>query len=178
MKKILIFTLLLCFFLVSCGGGDKTEAGTNTPASEKTEEETPVTENVQPGYTFDFKGTTISVDAKMDSFVSSLGEPLNYFESESCAFQGLDKVYNWGSVIIRTYPKDGVDYVLTIELKDDSVSTPEGVSIGDTLESVESVYGAPTEKSDTALIYKKGNTVLTFLASEGEINAITYTRNV
>ncbi|MBE6649710.1 MAG: hypothetical protein E7613_00210 [Ruminococcaceae bacterium] len=171
MKRILILTLLLCLVLVSCGGEEKNDEKVNTPDTE-TKENT-----VTPGYTFDFKGASVALDAKMESIANTLGEPSSYFESESCAYQGLDKVYSWGSVIIRTYPKDSVDYVLSIELKDDSVSTPEGVSIGDTAESVEAVYGAPTEKTSSALIYRKGNTVLTFLVSEGEINAITYTRN-
>lgn len=171
MKKILILTLLLCLILVSC---DKE----NEPAGEKV---IPVTKEEQtvstPGYTFDFKGVSVALDAKMEPVANALGEPSSYFESQSCAFQGLDKVYGWGSVVIRTYPEDGVDYILSIELKDDSVSTPEGVSIGDTLESAKAVYGEPTEESASAVIYKKGNTTLTFLASEGEINAITYTKN-
>ena len=162
---------MLCLILASC---DKEKE----PADEKVTPETKTEEKViVPGYTFDFKGVSVALDAKMEPVVSALGEPSGYFESQSCAYQGLDKVYSWGSVVIRTYPSDGVDYILSIELKDDSVSTPEGVSIGDSLESVKAVYGEPTEESASAVIYKKGNTTLTFLASEGEINAITYTKN-
>lgn len=70
------------------------------------------------------------MNENMEPLVKKLGDADNYFESDSCAFQGKDKVYTYGSVKITTYPKDNKDYVYTIELLDDTVSTPEGISIG------------------------------------------------
>ena len=67
----------------------------------------------------DFNGTQVVLGAEMKPIADKLGKPTKYFESQSCAFQGLDKVYTYGGVIIRTYPENDVDYVLSIELKDE-----------------------------------------------------------
>ena len=143
--------------------------------SDKTE---PIAESVQEaedGYAFFLKDTRIQVNDEISTIVAALGEPTSYFESNSCAFQGLDKVYTYGSVIIRTYPEDGKDYVLSVELKDDSVQTPEGVSIGNTLEFAESIYGKASRKTDASLVYEKGDSALSFISKNNEIYSITYT---
>ena len=87
-------------------------------------------------YVFALDGVEVAVNADMAPLAEALGEPSDYFESESCAFQGLDKVYTYGGVIIRTYPQDGKDYVLSVELKDDAVPTREGIYIGADREAV------------------------------------------
>ena len=171
MKKLtIILTILLCFTFVSCNG-DVTEP----PAVSKTEEPT-VDAPTEEGYYLVLKDTKIAIDGDMKAITDALGEPTSYFESNSCAFQGLDKVYTWGSVTVRTYPEDDGDCVLSIELKDDSVSTPEGIGIGDSDERVEELYGTPDKTTDVAKIYTKGNTDLTFLITNGEVTAITYTQ--
>ncbi len=172
MKKLLI--VFLCFVLVfsfaACGekeNGEKPENnGTEQPSADEKAPDT---------YVASVNGTDVWVKADMAQIKAKLGEPTNYFESESCAFQGLDKVYTYGSVIIRTYPEGQKDFVLNIELKDDTVTTKEGVFIGSTKEEVVAAYGAAAEDSDTALSYKKNGTALTFLLTNGSVTAITYT---
>ena len=61
--------------------------------------------------------------------VEELGEADDYFESESCAFEGLDKVYTYPGFTLNTYPVDDKDYVLSVVFRDDTVSTDEGISI-------------------------------------------------
>ena len=170
-KALLIFSLLLTFTFIGCNKDEEEFIPSNNFGISSSEEET------QEGFSFLYKDTEISVGTDMAPVLSALGEPTSYFESNSCAFQGLDKVYTYGSVIIRTYPQDGDDYILSVELKDDSIQTPEGVSIGNTLEFAESVYGKPDEKNGGSLVYKKGNSVLSFIAKNDEISAITYTQN-
>lgn len=173
MKKIFLITaILLCFVLTACNSSDKTTGGSASGNEIKNEET-----KAEEGYFFELNGTKIAVTAKMAPIAEALGEPTNYFESNSCAFQGLDKVYTYGSVVVRTYPENDTDYVLTVELKDDSVSTPEGISIGDTADSVKTTYGEPNQTTDSALIYTKGESILTFFVTEGEITAITYNCN-
>jgi hypothetical protein len=122
------------------------------------------------------KGTAVAMNAEMAPIAKALGEPTKYFESESCAFQGLDKVYTYGGVVIRTYPEKEVDYVLNVELKDDSVSTEEGVSIGDTKDKVKEVYGAPETENDSSFVYKKGACKLSFIfGDDGSVSSIVYT---
>lgn len=173
MKKTLIFilTIAVCLCLVSCKDGSDT--------TNNTDNKTDGTNEVQvEKYFFELGGVKFSPNDNTADFISKLGEPNDYFESESCAFQGLDKVYTYAGVVIRTYPKDNADYVLNIELKDDSVSTPEGAFIGDSVDTVKQIYGTPDDETPTALIYKKGTTLLYFIFADDTVTAITYMAEV
>ena len=112
MKKII--SIMLCIMLsvsmmTACGSkesdNDKKDVGSETK---------------QDVFTYDLKGVTVAMNENMEPLVKKLGDADNYFESDSCAFQGKDKVYTYGSVKITTYPKDNKDYVYTIELLDDT----------------------------------------------------------
>lgn len=192
MKKTITLLLVLSMTcaLAACGNEDKevdstvlgeenatnvttTVADNNTDATEaSTEASLAETNN---GYTYDLNGVSLSINAEMAPLVEQLGEPDFYFESESCAFQGLDKVYTYGSVEITTYPEDDVDYILTIALLDDTVTTPEGIYIGSTQEQVIETYGEAATTTDTSLIYTDDNgTILTFIISDGIVSYISY----
>lgn len=173
MKKIalLLGTVMLagCLF-TGCGndGGTKDtqqnnsqQAGTNEAVK-------------ADGFAFSYKGTDIVPNAKMEPIVTALGEATKFFESDSCAFQGKDKVYTYGSVVINTYPENNVDYVYTIQLKDDTVQTKEGIYIGASLEDVKAKYGEPAKDTGVALVYEKGTSTLNFGYADGVVTSITY----
>ncbi len=174
MRKI---ALLLCTALlagslcVGCGNsGDTTDTG-----AEKNTQQGSTNETVKAdGFVFKHNGTEIVPNAKMEPIATALGEPTKFFESDSCAFQGKDKVYTYGSVVINTYPKDNVDYVYTIELKDDTVETPEGIYIGASLDDVKAKYGEPANDTGSALVYEKGTSTLNFGYTDGEVTSIVY----
>ncbi len=127
------------------------------------------------GYTFELNGVTIAMNAEMAPIVEELGDADSYFESESCAFQGLDKVYTYGSVQISTYPQDDVDYVYSIVLKDDMVETPEGIMIGSSKDDVIAAYGEADTETDASLSYTKDDSVLAFILEGDTVTDITYT---
>lgn len=171
MRKWIVFALsaVLCLTLAACSAekdsGKTTDSGSQSAAAA-----------TDDSYVMTFRGTDIVPGAEMQPILDKLGEPKKYFESESCAFKGLDKVYTYDSVVIRTYPKDKTDYVLSVELKDDAVSTPEGVSIGESKDKVTKVYGEGTSSSSAAVTYRKGEAVLSFIFDEeGNVSSITYT---
>ncbi len=171
MKKIVVLlcaALMTGSLLVGCGNGEP--ADTNKE-SQKNEGTAGVEAN---GFAFAYKGTDIIPNAKMDAIETALGEPTNYFESDSCAFQGKDKVYTYGSVVINTYPENGVDYVYTIQLKDDTVQTKEGIYIGATVEDVKAKYGNPAKDTGIALVYEKGTSTLNFSYENGVVTQIVY----
>ena len=82
--------------------------------------------------------------------------------------------YIHGSVKITTYPKDNKDYVYTIELLDDTVSTPEGISIGSDKKAVEEKYGDASDSTETSYIYKKGDSQLSFIFDGDSVSSIVY----
>ena len=171
MRKWIVFALtaVLCLGLVACSSKNDGEKDTGSGNNSLVAESNDV-------YAMTFRGADIVPGEEMQPVVDKLGEPKKYFESESCAFKGLDKVYTYDGVVIRTYPKDKNDFILNVELKDDTVSTPEGVSIGDGKAKVKEVYGAETASNDTSVSYQKGDVVLLFIFdSDGNVTSITYT---
>jgi ABC-type oligopeptide transport system substrate-binding subunit len=154
-------------------GTETTGADTSSTVAESTGSDASV--GTPSGYYFTLNGVTVSANAAMAPIAEALGEPSSYFESESCAFQGLDKTYTYGSVVISTYPVDGEDFVYTIELKDDTVETTEGICIGSTKDDVTAAYGTATTETDTALSYEKDDCVLAFIFDGDSVANITYT---
>lgn len=123
----------------------------------------PVAEEKEEGYAFVHQGTKIAIDGEAAEVLSALGEWIDYAESASCAFEGLDKVYTYSSFEIQTYPMSGKDYIYMVNLLDDTVSTEEGIRIGSTRAQVLSAYGEADKQSDTLLSYTGEGMYLEFL---------------
>lgn len=168
----ILLALAACLTLAACGGSDSGKDNGNDNNANQNGNQSGGT------YVFKLKGTEIAVDADAAPIISALGEPTKYFESDSCAFQGKDKVWTYGGVVISSYPDGDKDYILSIDLKDDSVSTPEGIYIGSSEADVKAAYGTPTSTTDTALEYVKGSVTLTFIISAEKVTGITYTSGV
>lgn len=115
---IIILSLLLSLFLTGCGGSAQPAAGDNPG---KTGDEGPA------GYVFETEGIVIAMHAEVEPILQKLGEAMEYFEAESCAFQGMERVYTYSGFELHTYEMDGTDYVAALIFLDDSVSTKEGV---------------------------------------------------
>lgn len=178
MKKIsilLITVLMTACMLVGCGGSDNKDTenkGNQGTTNNETNNQNNKEENTS--YVFKLKGTDVQINAEMAPIYDKLGKEDSYFESNSCAFQGLDKVYTYGSVVIQTYPMNEVDYVYSIELKDDTVETPEGIYIGASKADVEKAYGAPSSQTDVAYIYVQGESQLNIMFDGDSVSSIVY----
>lgn len=177
--SILVSSMLCISLLAGCGSSQETPADV-APSQSVTENATEknagndAQQNIETGYIYSQDGMDVAVNGLMTPIVDAWGEPDKYFESESCAFQGLDKVYTYGSIVINTYPENGEDYVLTIELKDDTITTEEGIYIGSSRDDVITTYGEATSETDVALVYEKGDCQLTFFFEDNYVSNITY----
>ena len=70
---------------------------------------------VPMGYLFTpEKDVELFMHKEAASVLNVLGEPLTYLEAPSCAFQGTDRIYGFGSYEITTYEKDGKEYIYDI----------------------------------------------------------------
>lgn len=128
----------------------------------------------QDGFVFTYNTIQIAPGAEAEAAVEALGEPKSYTEEPSCAFEGMDKTYYYGSFYLSTYPLEGKDYVYRIWLADDSVATAEGIRIGSEQVDAEKAYGANCFNGSNAFVSTKGNTRLTVIVADGAVTSILY----
>ena len=187
MKKLMMFLGLISLLaLTACGGGDTAAPG-GTPAGGAAEDAVQADSGESPAgaeteesaaYVFSYNGTDIPIDAEAAPILAALGEPDSYYEAASCAFNGLDKYYTYASFEVDTYPDEtGVDRISYVILRDDLVSTAEGVSIGDSAEQAERVYG-PGETDGASATWERGGMRLEFLFENDAVTSIQYQTKV
>ena len=128
----------------------------------------------EENFSFTYNGTRITLGTEVAPIIDALGEPRSYTEEPSCAFDGMDKTYYYGSFYLSTYPLDGKDYVYSIWFADDSVATNDGIRIGTTKAQVEAICGADCFNGTNAYTQTQGNTKLTILMEDGMVSSIQY----
>ena len=117
----------------------------------------------------------IEMDQNIEEVLAALGEPQGVFVAPSCAFDGEDRIFQYPSVQIHTYPKGDDDFVHTISLRDDTVRTTEGrIYLGSSLQSVLDAYGDDYEHESGMYTYKRGPTTLEFFVEDDTVMGITY----
>ena len=165
----LALALGLTLSLAACGGGNA-PAGGESPAPQNS-----AAPQAAGAYVFTTgDGATVSVDEDMAQVLTDLGEAQSYFEAESCAFEGLDKTYTYPGFVITTRPDGENDYVNSIRLTDDSVSTVEGVYIGSSEADVKAAYGEDGGADQGMLSYTAGGVSLNFILEDGAVISIEY----
>lgn len=182
MKKIFTLALVLAMTLslTACGGGDKPAASQpSAPAASTPAASTPAAPStpevkLPDAYVFQADGKSVAVNADMANVLADIGEPASYFEAESCAFEGLDKTYTYGGFVITTRPDGDKDFVNSILLTDDSVTTPEGIYIGSAKADVLAAYGSEGEDLGALVTYTKGDCVLNFVFTDDKVISIEY----
>ena len=165
MKKFLLIVTALCLLLSLAACGSTGTEGGNSGSNITVPEDT---------FTFEYKGTKIQFHAEAAPIIAALGEPVKYTESASCAFQGLDKSYYYGSFYLETYPDGDKDYVYGWWFADDSVATEEGIYIGATQGEVEKAYGTDGYNGSNAYTIKRDSGSLTIILKEGVVSSIQY----
>ena len=178
MKRRIILPALAILSICSLCGchRDETRPDAYVPKTEFSAKTTD--EGVKPsagnGYFFTYDDMDIKVDADAAAVTEALGEPDTYFESPSCAAQGIGKLYGYGDFEIQTYPEGDDDKILYVMLKTDMVSTPEGIDISKSREDVMMAYGDPIEETASSLVYEKGGMKLKFIFDKDDMISIEY----
>lgn len=156
MKRISLFLLaaIMLFSLAGCGSADPN----------------PQEEN----FSFTYNGTKITLGAEAAPIIDALGEPRSHTEEPSCAFDGMDKTYYYGSFYLSTYPMDGKDYVYNLWFADDGVATDEGIRIGSSQSQVEDAYGKECFNGTNSFVRTKGQSRLVILIEEETVSSVRY----
>lgn len=193
--KVIFGTVLLAALLCGCGNdakviegtvqtkaaaaGGETEAGTASAAgaedtSVSTEEQQELATANYKGYAFIYQDVVIEMDADAAPIIEQLGEPDSYFEAPSCAFEGIDKMYTYRGFELDTYPTDDKDYISAVIFKDDTLVTPEGIGIGDSVSRLEEVYGTQWHDEDGMMVYEKDGMKLCFIIGDDSVISVEY----
>lgn len=197
--KRILGTLLIAVLLCGCGndakviegsvqtkataaGGDtapetKSDAGTEAAEASTAAQQEQTAENYK-GYALVYKGVTIEMDADAATIIEQLGEPDSYFEAPSCAFEGIDKMYTYGGLELDTYPIEDKDYVSSVIFKDDTLTTMEGIGIGDSVSSVEDTYGTQWSDEDGMMVYEKDGMKLCFIVEDDAVISLEFRSGV
>ena len=177
MKKWILCILLVFVLVVGCGSNDR--AGNEESKTTTQTEQTELSKGtVKKGYIFEYNGVSIGMDMEASAIIEALGEPEDYFEAPSCAFEGLDKTYTYDSFEIDTYELEGKDYISCVYFRDDMIETKEGISLFMTKEDMIATYGENYTEEFGMLVYEKEGMKLKFILTNDEITSIEYNSNV
>lgn len=190
MKRMIavLLSLLMLFALTACGEpADKTETPTGTVADNTTavedtttaedttaaaEDTTAGSDEQEPGFVFTFEGVELTPGQAFDA--AALPEPLSVFEVPSCAIEGTDNVYNYGTIEVTAFDDGTGEFIYSIYIVDANTPTNEGLYIGDTLDYVIAAYGEDYTQEGSQITYQKGNSLLIILMSGDYVQSIDF----
>jgi len=185
---------VFAFALTACDGNSETASGSEIVDTSATINQTiveeplpvePVTEEpTQPAvyheqnqtdeFDFYFRGAIISLNQNMAEVLDALGEPTGVRQTPSCAFDGYDRIFGFGAINVHTYPVGEQDFVQIISVRDDSVTTRNGIRLGDSWDTVLDAYGHDYVQDFSIFTFTKGSTTLSFFVDDGMVVEITY----
>lgn len=166
--------ILLTLSLAACGGQGSEAAPQGNSASGQAGAAAPAPE-ANSKYVLIYKDCPLPMNADFAPLLAFLGEPDSYFEAASCAFDGLDKTYTYAGLEIVTYPDGEVDRISSVRILDDSVSTPEGVTVGASPADVTAACGEDYDELGMQYAYEDGDTVFSVLFDGGTAVSVEYT---
>ena len=150
---------------------DESEPGESEYAS-------PAVEVFEPPFFLMIGGVEIQMGANIEEVKSALGEPIAEFRMPSCAFDGTDIVYRFPGVQVHTIPIGDANFVHTIALTDDTVSTPEGIMLGTSFEDLIGLYGNDYVREHGMYTFTREHTSISFFVEDGIVIHITYELDV
>lgn len=190
-KRAAVLILSAALLLAGCGndakviegevktsGGENSEETAQAGGEETSEEAAAGQEAAHKGYVFIYNDIVMEMDAEVSAVLEQLGEANSYFEAPSCAFEGIDKMYTYGSFELDTYPTGDKDYISAVIFKDDTITTPEGVGIGDSREKLTEAYGDGGAEEAGMIVYRKDDMKLCFIIQDDSIASIEYRSTV
>jgi len=171
MKKTAAFIILcsMLFCLSACGQSQTIQAE---------EPESTVVADLQPDYGELYvvlEGVSFGVLDEADPVTNELGEPRTKTEMPSCAHQGSDIYWFYDGFELMINEIDGVNYITGIALKDDLVSTQQGVRIGMNIEEALELLGDGYENTGSVYRYRSGSTLLSLNTdTDGTVSDIQF----
>lgn len=112
----------------------------------------------------------LDMDKVLDAFSDHEYE---YFESISCAYNGMDKTYDYvdDGFCITTYPVDNKDFILEIMITSDKITQNDGkVYVGMSKDEVIALFGSDFAQEGDLITYTvKDEQTMSFLISDNKV---------
>ncbi len=172
---VLIIILITVTALAACGNSTVND-GTNGGNEENTTSAQGV--NLVIGddalnFTAD-NNVEITPNKEAKPIIEALGEPLEYIETASCGFDDMDRTYKYNGFVIDTVTINGVEYIYTVEIINDLISTPEGAYIGMTLAEIKDIYAGKYKMEDGHVVVEFVNGSMRCFIKNDVCTSITY----
>jgi hypothetical protein len=106
---------------------------------------------------FTVDGKPLRLDDDISVATALFGAPTGFEEVESCAYDGMDKffTYRGGDILVSTLPING-DLICAVDVFTDAVKTGNSITVGSSLEQIETAYGKDYTLDGGVLIYWAG----------------------
>ena len=121
------------------------------------------------GFSADIDGKVLKPGESFDKDTLK-NELLGYYEADSCAFAGKEKIYTYADIVVVT---DETDIIREIRFISDKYRTAKGIAIGMDASRVRELY-EKYEEGEGKITVTKGDTELLFVISGEEIVSIEY----
>lgn len=175
MKKKFLSMIMVATIALSFAGCGSSSSDTKVIEGSTAQESATSGETASAGgYSFNYNGTVIAVDADAAPVIEKLGEPKEEFTSPSCAGQGDGHLYTYDDFEIQTYPDGDKDLILYVLLRTDNVATAEGIDLSSSKDDIIAAYGEPTAEATGSMTYEKNGTKLVFIFDGDSLISIEY----
>ena len=171
MKRIIavLLSILLLCGLAACEKPGATPTGTTAaPVADTTtvpedttaaaEDTTAAQDTLEEGFAFTFEGMDLIPGQAFDA--ASLPEAESVYQVPSCAIEGTDNVYNYGTIEVTAFNDGTGEVIYSVYIVDANTPTNEGLYIGDPVDVVMSLYGEDCVRENGQITYQKGDTLL------------------
>ncbi len=105
---------------------------------------------------------------------TQLPEPESLYQVPSCAIEGTDNLYNYGSFELTAFNDGTGEVIYSILLLDPNAATPEGLALGDEAGKVTDLYGSGYTQEGTARVYPGENGRLYIILQNDAVASIEY----
>ena len=123
-------------------------------------------------------GVNIQMGANIEELIVAIGLPIAEFRMPSCAFDGTDIVYRFPGLQVHTIPIGEANFVHTIAITDDTVSTSGGIMLGSSFYDLLRAYGKNYVREYGMYTFTQGHTSISFFVDGGMVTHITYELDV
>lgn len=180
MKRLIVLLLVVVLVctLAACGNNNpaptKPTGGENTKPSASQPDANENTSGNSDATAYFFMAGAVKLVPCAPFDASALPEPSSTFEVPSCAFEGTDKVYNYETYEITAFHDGEKEVIYSIYLIEPSVTTPEGLAVGDDAADVKKLYGEPQQINGNEWKYTSGDTEFLVMVNKETVISIEY----